>query len=76
MFTDANGGIIGCAVSGNEPCYDITIQNNVVAGSYGVAFAAFAHECGDYDTIVFRDNLAHSIYGEGAMIFPNSTSDT
>ncbi len=39
-----------------------------------VGFAVHAHECGDYKTPVFRENIAHSINGYGASIFKNRSS--
>jgi len=34
-------------------------------------FSAPGHECGNYNTAVFRDNIAHSINGYGAIIYRN-----
>lgn len=41
-----------------------------------VGYAVSGHECGDYNTITFKNNVAHSIRGNGANIFRNKTSKT
>jgi hypothetical protein len=34
-------------------------------------FSVPGHQCGNYNTAVFRDNIAHSINGYGAIIYRN-----
>ena len=34
----------------------------------------YAHECGDYSTIVFKNNVAHSINGVGTVIYKSPAS--
>jgi hypothetical protein len=70
------GAILGCANLNTDNCTDIKIINNVVSGveAGGVdstGYSVPAHECDDYKTIVFRNNIAHSIDGSGAIIFRN-----
>ena len=76
---DPMGGILGCA-DDSKDCFNVKIINNVVAGieDGGVdttGYSVQAHECGDYKNVVFKDNIAHSIRGYGAIIFKNITSD-
>ena len=71
------GGILGCATG--SACWSIHILNNIVSGieDAGVdttGYSVYAHECGDYNNIVFRNNTAHSIHGYGAIIFRNNTA--
>ena len=39
-------------------------------------YSVMGHTCGDYDNIVFKNNIAHSIEGTGAIIFKNVNSET
>lgn len=76
---DPMGAILACANEVEDTCFDIRITNNVAAGveSGGVdtvGYSNMGHECGDYKTIVFRNNVAHSIEGNGAIIFKNRSS--
>lgn len=73
---EPTGGIISCAETPGEVCFDIKILNNVVSGCVFTGYAAFGHECGDYKTDVFKNNIAHSIRDTGAIIFPNTSSST
>jgi len=41
-----------------------------------VGFSVPGHECGDYTNIVFKDNVAHSISGNGATIYRDPSSPT
>jgi hypothetical protein len=70
---DPVGGILGCAHKKNDQCVGVRITNNVVSmvepsdvDTFG--YSAMGHECGNYQDIVFRDNLAHSIHSYGAII--------
>lgn len=73
--TDVVGGILACAyVTGD--CSDISVINNIVAGTTFVGFAGYGHECNKYTSKAFKNNTAHSIEGVGAVIFqdPNEAS--
>jgi hypothetical protein len=59
----------------------VRITNNIAGGVEKgpvdvTGFSTYGHECGDYNTIVFRNNTAHSIAGNGAIIFRNFTTWT
>ena len=41
-----------------------------------VGYSVPGHECGDYSNVVFKDNVAHSISGNGATIYKNASSLT
>lgn len=69
---EPTGGILSCAEIG-EICTDIKILNNVVSGCSFTGYAVTGHNCGDYSTIVFRDNIAHSIKDTGAIFFADAT---
>jgi hypothetical protein len=70
-FVDKMGGFIICSYVMGEICNDITIINNIVAGAFFYGFAAPGHTCGDESDLTFHNNLAHSINGPGAFIYPN-----
>jgi len=48
-----------------NPSYDITFKNNIAAGCQYAGFVAPGHECDDTSQVSFRNNIAHSIGGEG-----------
>lgn len=71
---DTQGCIVACGHRQGDKCKDISIVNNIVSSlaSSVVDSAGFSvpgHECGNYNTAVFRDNIAHSINGYGAIIY-------
>jgi len=52
-------------------CYDNTITNSKAIGCTYAGFVVPGHDCGDSGSSKkFRDNVAHSIDGSGALIFP------
>lgn len=61
-------------------CRDITVINNIVAGSHWTGYTALGHECGVYTATTFKNNVAHSINGSnggtGAIIVPDRSSAT
>ena len=69
---EPTGGIISCAEVGDS-CTDIKIINNVVSACVFTGYAVYAHNCKDYNTVVFRDNIAHSIRDTGGIIFGDPT---
>jgi hypothetical protein len=71
--------VVGCADKDHDMCHGLKVTNNIVAGLQSgpvdvSGFTMYAHECGDYDNIVFRNNTGHSIAGYGAVIFKNFTT--
>lgn len=78
---DTIGAILACAHQEGDKCFSIKLTGNVAAsvessGVDTVGFSVPAHECGDYTNIVFKDNIAHSIEGNGANIYRNFSSST
>jgi hypothetical protein len=61
----------------NEPefgCSNITLTNTVVSGCKYAGFIVPGHKCGASATqTLFRNNVAHSISGAGALIYPDPT---
>lgn len=43
-----------------------------MAGVNFAGFGAYAHNCGNSNDESFRNNIAHSVNGVGAVIYPNS----
>jgi len=73
---DKKAGLSVCEYRGTS-CSDLQITNNLIAGTAYAGFIVPGHRCGDENQKVFRDNVAHSIYGtnnegHGAIIYPNS----
>jgi hypothetical protein len=76
---DTQGGIVACGHTQYDVCSNIRVTNNIVSSMQSsivdsAGYSAPHHECDDYTTIVFRDNIAHSIDGYGAIIYRNDTS--
>jgi hypothetical protein len=73
---DTQGAIVACGHFQGDKCEDIVIINNIVSSLApsnvdSAGFSVPGHECGNYKTVVFRDNIAHSIRGYGAVIYRN-----
>lgn len=70
---DKEGGVIACSyeVDKQTGCTDNSIVNNIVAGAKYAGFVAPGHDCGDYTTEYFKDNVAHSVDGVGHAVYPN-----
>jgi G8 domain/Right handed beta helix region len=78
---DTIGAILACAHFPGDKCYNIRLTNNIAAsvqsaGVDTVGYSVPGHECGDYQNIVFKDNIAHSISGNGANIYRSFVSPT
>jgi hypothetical protein len=69
-YVDPTGGLFICAYIQGDSCTSMTVINNVVAGVYFTGYIAVGHNCGVYDNS-FKNNIAHSILGTGAIIYPN-----
>ena len=58
-----------------DTCSNITITNNIVAGTTFYGYNVYGHNCGESNTdTTFRNNIAHSINGIGASIYPDPLS--
>lgn len=78
---DPIGAMIGCAKILNDACTDVRMFNNLVGGveATGVdstGYSVHGHECNNYNAPTFKDNIAHSINGYGAIIFINKTAQS
>lgn len=73
-MVDKEGVISVCAYFNNpdSSCYDNKVTNSVAFGGKYAGFVVPGHDCdaADYQDN-FRDNLAHSMDGSGAYIFPD-----
>jgi len=58
-----------CGAVEGDYCQDIFAYDNIVAGTTMVGFVAPAHQCGVYSVPIFKNNVVHSIQGNGAQIF-------
>lgn len=73
---DKKAGVAVCSYRETK-CSDLSITNNLVAGAEYAGFIVPGHTCGDTNQKVFRDNIAHSIFGTfktegwGALIYAN-----
>lgn len=54
-------------------CSNVVVNDNIAAGCKFAGFIAPGHACGKYETAdqTFKGNVAHSIEGSGARIYPN-----
>ena len=65
-------GIMVCGYNWpTEECLDITVKNNIVAGSTFAGIGAFATKCGDYNDHSHKNNIVHSTAGNAFIIYPN-----
>jgi len=73
-FVDKEGCFSICAYNGPEVCPNISIKNSVATGCTYAGFVVPGHKCGLSATQqVFRNNVAHSSEGSGAVIFPDGS---
>lgn len=76
IMGDVQGNINACGALDIDFCWDIKVINNIAAGLQMAmvdanGFTIYGHECDNYTNIVFKNNTAHSIEGNGAVIFRN-----
>lgn len=68
-----------CAYDNKEDpsCYDNVVQGNIVAGCPYAGYVVPGHDCDKSSSQQnFRNNVAHSIDGAGANIFPDVTGNS
>ena len=77
MSEDIMAGFFVCAYEAEEAgaCSDVTVTNNIAAGVMNSGFAVYGHKCNDNSDGAFVNNVAHSVLGMGALIFPNPDSE-
>jgi hypothetical protein len=75
MFVDKRAAFTVCQYHGYQACKDISMINNIAAGVVYAGFIVPGHDCGDYTTNNFKNNIAHSVAGfkagHGALIYPD-----
>ena len=64
-----------CSYWEPDPCFGSSVTNSIAAGCVFGGFVAPGHDCGDTSSTKFKDNVAHSIDGCGAYIYPDPASD-
>jgi hypothetical protein len=74
-YIQINAGIVGCAVNSNDKC-TYNIINNIVAAVPFAGYVVYGHKCGDANQQTFRNNIAHSNIGLGAVVFPDPSDST
>lgn len=63
-FVDKAGAVSICSYHGaDSSCSDLQVTNNIVGGSVYAGYVGPGHDCGDYNSNVFKNNVAHSIKG-------------
>lgn len=75
---DPNAGIAVCGQKRSDKCFNVRLTNNMVASveDTGVDTTGYTvphHKCGDYKSVVFQNNIAHSVSGYGAIIYRNDS---
>jgi hypothetical protein len=71
---DKEGCVSMCAYfnRGDTACFDNKITNSLAVGCRYAGFVVPGHDCNDAgNSQKFKDNVAHSIDGSGANIFPD-----
>jgi hypothetical protein len=63
-----------CSYEKDKPsaCTDVFITNNTAAGCIFSGFIAPGYNCDDTTSTAFKDNIAHSVKGGGAYIYPDT----
>jgi hypothetical protein len=78
-FVDPNAAFIICGFNFPDYCKDLTIINNIAAGANYSGYGVQGHSCkdgvDDNSDNSFRNNIAHSINGIGAIIYPAAAYD-
>lgn len=59
-----------------SPSYETTFTDNIAAGCEFAGFVAPGTTCGNSGQTTFRNNVAHSVNGYGAYIYPNPADST
>lgn len=57
-------------------CSNIVANDNIAAGCKFAGFVAPGYTCATVPTLNFERNVAHSIEGSGARIYPNPSEST
>ncbi len=54
----------------------VMVTNNIVSAVHYAGYVAPGHDCDVYAQDHFKNNIAHSVKGAGAIIFPNPLSSS
>lgn len=73
---DKEGGVAFCSFTAGDKCTNSSIQNSIVVGVIYGGYVVPGNKCGDSSTIKFKNNIAHSIDGSGAYIYPDPAEPT
>jgi len=68
---DKEACVAYCSFFEPDECYGNTFTNSIAAGCVYSGFVAPGHDCGDYSSQIFKDNVAHSSQRTGAHIYPD-----
>jgi hypothetical protein len=68
---DKEACVAYCSYWEPNRCFDNSLTNSIAAGCAFAGFVAPGHACDDYDSNIFRNNVAHSGERVGAHIYPN-----
>jgi hypothetical protein len=77
-MVDKEGVFSMCAYfnSKDSACFDNSITNSIAFGGLYAGFVVPGHDCDDSSGQTrFRDNIAHSMDGSGAYIFPDGNGN-
>ena len=72
---DRRACVAFCSYWEPDPCFGSSVTNSIAAGCVFGGFVAPGHDCGDTSSTKFKDNVAHSIDGSGAYIYPDPASE-
>jgi hypothetical protein len=70
-MVDPRAGMAICGFITSDVCSDITVTNNLIAGTSFYGVAAPGHDCNDAADSTFKNNVIHSVDGVGVTFFPN-----
>ena len=70
-FVDPSAALMVCGYNYPDVCSKMTITNNIVAGSFYCGIASLARVCDDTSDLSFFNNVAHSVKGNGAFVYPD-----
>lgn len=73
---DKEACVAYCSWAEPDRCTGNSLKNSVAVGCPYAGFVAPGHDCGDSSSETFKDNMAHSIDGTGAHIYPDPTRST
>ena len=75
-FVDKSAGMCICSYTKGEICKNVMVSNNIVGGTFFYGYTAPGHNCGDYSDSTFKNNVAHSIAGNGVYIYADPARPT